>query len=392
MSAIEDDPDYRNSIYILEAIQAKYYHSPYNDFVSPDYTDEEIEQSVSRISELAEQSADSRYARQVRAALSDEQTEKTLTKFEEPVYHRTLRTHRELIESLIKINFSDFRYQIILSSAPTGRFNGVIMSGAGERYKIILLENGIFGMCIMLSKILVSLTKFCRRPPMFRNEADFSFNPLRQLERNPVIRLRFVDLAVSYVCRGSPYKAKPYMLPVNRQKMQSFIFECMSLFVTAHEYGHVISESFSSAAGGEQNKQTIFAQEQELEADAFAIEIVIAYATLVGFPREIAYASIEALFHFIEILEKVFNIYQPGLSEYRRSLAHPEPGTRVWSIRRHSLKVLGQRIALKKCGPPCKYYHLAFEEMFERSAVLMRAVAKDLDAPIHPKWQPGGLT
>lgn len=379
MSQEGKNDDRARTIELLENLQARYTKGPFA-VQTGSWSDQHVDHLTQYFADIGYDVSSSEIAEFGSRILS----KPLITRYQCPFTYDLMQEIVVAIKPMLDGIKEGVCANTILATAPTGKFNGTVYSAKSSSWKIILLEDGVFGLCNMLSKVLALMTTVDDR---------FSFDDDPKVHVNHAVgALRLGDLIASYVVRGFPNSARPYLVPERLLQIQMYLCQCMEIFVVAHEFGHIALDHLSSKSSTGEKKLTVeeaisLNHSQELEADAFALSILLKYASEKKCPLDLALAAVTSLFYFLMLLESAFGIYDPVLLAKRALNSRPNAGERVLATSDAIHRILTfDEDSHMQFIKPCNYYRKSLVSMWESNSAMIEGVAKTFDVRPHRKW------
>ncbi len=215
---------------------------------------------------------------------------------------------------------------IIVGTAPTGGTNARTVAVRGES-PLIVFDDGVFTFAWLCSKAVSQLLLVHGDgaiPHMSTRPASIWS---RHVETSGEAMYRLRNAMLAYIVRGNPAAASHYVLvdPWEAQAASNLAVS-WELFALAHEFGHVTLKHPFGAVDDSR-------QQREREADAFALELVLA-----GSPSMME--GVVGCFLYLQcsaLLERAISYMHSGVDEPLPSQSHPPPTERMVVLQQAAL-------------------------------------------------------
>jgi hypothetical protein len=268
--------------------------------------------------------------------------EKCPSPYQNPILYSTIiKYSQKLISSAERMDLK-INHPIIFGTIPTGIINGVAYRPTEKKGSIILLEEGVWGFANLTSKIIAKVY-----PMEITGEEGVTFFPNlhlveKNLNDNPIIYDRFLDLIYSYIVLGDPHKAEQYFIESPQREFASFFCEQMEMFILGHEIAHVVlghldkNEINSTKIGKNKTNTKHIDWAQETQADLYSIEFIINILEEEQSNSTYFFFGADLFFNCIEVIENAVRILKSGNDEMI-SINSKHPPTIVrWGILKQS--------------------------------------------------------
>ena len=255
------------------------------------------------------------------------------TRFEDPDYYMLISGIAEDIEKTLQDNGRTLPLNPLFGTLPTGRVNGFAAAVPNSQYRVIMLEDGMFGFANLMCKAVAMSF------PEIESEKEgglrFSTDPddvKKMLRDKPEIARRFLDAVSAYLVHGHPHHAQPYAAPRGAMYVGSILRDSMETFVVGHEYGHVVAGHLGAATSrcamvADVDVETISTDwMQEFEADALGLESMLGVRQAAGYDLAMSFWGADAFFGCIDVVERAISILEYG--EERPWVADTHPPTK----------------------------------------------------------------
>jgi hypothetical protein len=200
-----------------------------------------------------------------------------LTKFERPWQLSIIHKFSTQIRAaLVKLGFTE-DIKILFGTLPTCQFNGTAVALPGNSRRLVLLDTGVFGFSNLASKCLAGSLRLEWNGTQMQIDLDSDYATSKIMHDNE-LQTRFRDLLFSYLVKGDPHQAKPYLPPPDQVLVAGKLRDSMQLFLIAHEIAHCVLghlERSASEEGGDVRTLIKMRHDEEFEADALALRIVV---------------------------------------------------------------------------------------------------------------------
>lgn len=256
------------------------------------------------------------------------------TKYENPMLYYMLVSLTKEVEKIIEENKIRFEQKLLFGTLGTGRVNGMAISIPSSSYYLILLEDGLFGFANLLCKavaLVFSIVSDNSDSIRFSLELD---SCLKKIENSQRLVNRFQDVIFSYLVKGDPHFAEPYLPDKNFNGLISNLRDSMELFIVSHEYGHIIQGHLANSSLSRSTlddtdvDEIIFNWKQEFEADIIGIQLLIAVMMKRGYDLTLSFWGADLFFGCVEVVEKSVSILKTGNIEVQLSGSHPPTALR----------------------------------------------------------------
>jgi len=274
------------------------------------------------------------------------------TRFEDPTRYGVFMKCAQMIEEAARIlSLPPIENRPLIGTLPTGLPNAmVIFVPPGEEY-LIVLDPYVFDFSHRLSSIAA------RSLPcvdMKEGKAGYSLS-VRDVKKNiaktPVIARHFRELLLAYLFDESPGDVPRYVPEAPYASLASHLLSSMCLFVIGHEYGHLIGRHFSTDKTtllpllGENVEGVNFKWAQEVEADAFGLQLTLVALEKQGADLTMSYFGADYFLSCIEILERSISVVRTGkVKKGYLSPSHPPLQVRR-DLLREGIKVGAKQFA-----------------------------------------------
>jgi hypothetical protein len=161
------------------------------------------------------------------------------SRYEHPYWYSLVKRQAGSIEKEIAAAELKLATPVIFGTLPTGRVNGYALSVPDNPFRIIVLEEGLFGFANLMCKAIATALP----PASLKNDCEeqrinFStdISKIRShIRSNPAISQRFLECLLAYVVVGHPHAAPPYLPDRNIAALSAVMRQSMEMFVLAHE-------------------------------------------------------------------------------------------------------------------------------------------------------------
>lgn len=330
---------------VLESLQKKVYShlqiSPPEDRqAESDFSDNPlIDEILAKDSYLSEKERAELKSSLVALMKSEIRDRKLPTQYENPSLYFLMIKLAEEIEEALSAYSMKMPVLPALGTLPTGRVNAMAIAIPNNEY-LVVFENQLFIFALLISKVVARAIPFRE---MINGQSLFSTDEAdieRNINENPVIVQRFMELISAYLILGHPGAAPQYILEEPYMRFSSILRDSMELFVMGHEYGHILSGHLSAdqlpahLLGEESVNEIARSWQQELEADAVGLQLLIpAMQKKRGMDLSLSYWGADLFFSCNEVLERGASILNTGQPDQRRIGSHPHAELRRQSLR-----------------------------------------------------------
>ncbi|MBQ0824371.1 hypothetical protein KBI52_29685 [Microvirga sp. HBU67558] len=188
----------------------------------------------------------------------------SVSPYDDPILSYFLNDIAKRVEKILSQKRIALPVRVLIANWPIGSFEGYALK-ASEGFRAITIYDGIFTFSHILTKILLTRLhigigelKIVQDPAKYNSEFPFDHKDQRYSER-------LSDLLIATLVRGDPHEAVYFDSPHTRERVESLV-NAMQIFVVSHEYGHCVLHS---------GHITTTKQQQELEADRFALDMTL---------------------------------------------------------------------------------------------------------------------
>ncbi|MBS1721920.1 MAG: hypothetical protein JSS66_02815 [Armatimonadetes bacterium] len=279
-----------------------------------------------------------------------------LLEFQNPMLMQLMQSLTGEIEAVLGRRDIQCEPKPVFGTLPTGRVNGMAMGVPNTSQAIVLIEDGLFGFANLLAKAV------SKAFPLKQSDGEgvhFSTDPTdlaRQVETNPEIFERFIDVLLAYVIVGHPHAAKPYLPERNYSLLSDGVRDAMELFIVGHEYAHFILghlESNTDDGGqfgdvGPEERELLLNWQAEFMADARGLEFMLDAMLHRGYDLALSYWGADYFFSCISIVERAVSIIRTGEVSTMVSSTHPPSEMRRESLR----QIMKNSVPPETYGPP----------------------------------------
>lgn len=262
------------------------------------------------------------------------------TKFEEPYWYHLMSRMASDIEGKLVESGKHLPVKPLFGTIPTGRVNGLAVAVPDTNYRVILLEDGLFGFANLMCKCIsmVFMKHGESKDGMVAVSTDEK-DVKRALESNIEVPRRFFDALCAYLIGGHPHLAEPYIASREAMFIGSVMRDSMETFVLAHEYGHIVGGHLGPAVGqksiiGDLSIETIPVDWQhEFEADIIGLEAMLAVQMERGFDLALSFWGADAFFGCVDVIEKAVSVLMHGEERPWVADTHPPTADRRMMLR-----------------------------------------------------------
>lgn len=243
----------------------------------------------------------------------------SITEYQNPRQYETIKKYVDLIEE-IKHEVLD-NEKILNRPIPVWgtvnmqQFSAQILPPQESIGNIILLSSGIMTYALLISKIIA------KSFPITRNNGEISIEIDRDaivsnIEKNPEIELRFIDLMLSYLLTGEPVRARQYMMEPFLNYIATPIIVGFECFIVAHEYSHYLLGHLDKKICNIKQiipsnlkiEEIIHNWEDELSADTLGIKLAIKAIEESKLNRDLGLVGIFACLKSFDLFERLNSI------------------------------------------------------------------------------------
>jgi hypothetical protein len=285
-------------------------------------------------------------------ALMEEDKKSILTNYQDPGWYSIIRRMAAGIEQTLAEHERILPVKPLFGSLPTGRVNGFAAAVPNTNFRVILLEDGLFGFANLMCKAIAATFPSLDSGKEGRVTVSTDIEKMRQnLRSNGIIAQRFFDALVSYIVKGHPHNAEPYIPSGSVMALSDTLRESMETFVLAHEYGHVVAGHLGPAVPrramvANVGVETISTDwQQEFEADVIGLETMLAVRMKKGFDLSLSFWGADAFFGCIDVVEKTVSVLLYGEERPNISDTHPPTSHRRLLLRAVLAKTLEENVA-----------------------------------------------
>jgi hypothetical protein len=226
--------------------------------------------------------------------------------------------------------------QLLFGTVPSGRVNAMAVRMKGSRYRLIILDAGLFGFANLVAKAVAAAL------PVTISDKSTSYSTLpaevdRRLASHPEPLARFADVILAYVVGGNPQRAQAYLPTPDLVPFSSSLRAGIEAFVVAHEYGHCLAGHFDDSAETQQfgmmpgAERILTDWQKEFEADGMATLLTLKIMTERGYDPALSLIGADLFFACIGLVYETVSILQTRQSrteEQVRARSHPPPALR----------------------------------------------------------------
>lgn len=242
-----------------------------------------------------------------------------ITEYQNPRQYDTIKKYIDLIDE-IKNDVLDSekitnRQIPIWGTVNMYQFSAQILPPQDSIGNIILLSSGVMTYALLISKIIT------KSFPITRNNGEMSIEIdtdaiISNVEENPEIKLRFVDLMMSYLLTGQPVKARQYMMERFLNYIATPIIVGFECFIVAHEYshyllGHLDKKIYNTEQVISSNlkvEEIIHNWEDEISADTLGIKLAVKAIEKSQLNRDLGLIGIFVCFKSFDLFERLNSI------------------------------------------------------------------------------------
>ncbi len=233
----------------------------------------------------------------------------------------------------------------LFGSLYTGRLNGSAYM-TNNSYKLILIENGLFGFANMISKVLSKCIILNKEDGRVWFSVDLN-ETFERIERDEEIRTRLWELLHAYLFDGNPYLAKRYMINDESFHLYEGFRNSFEYFVLGHEFGHLICGHLNRNVC---NLRTIDETEyyeinienwnDEIEADMLGMRLSFETMKYSGYDYSQCFCGPELFFSSVELIENSLDVIKYGsINPLNRAVdTHPPIAIRRETLRKEFMK------------------------------------------------------
>ena len=257
------------------------------------------------------------------------------TRFENPMNYLIISNLKTQIEEAAKDLSVPIPTELVVGTLPTGRVNAMTINVPSSDDFVVLFESELFTFANLLSKVVVKAMPFTG---IKNGMLTFSTDLDRPLDSD-VLR-RFQEVIFAYLLLGRPSAAPPYIIEGPYIFLAGYLRDSMELFVLGHEYGHIIKRHFSTGQktsfflGGEEVNEIVYNWQQELEADALGMQLMLHAMLKRGMDLSLSFWGADFFFSCIDIVERGISIIRTGEEDDRPLTSHPPPEVRRDALRK----------------------------------------------------------
>lgn len=236
------------------------------------------------------------------------------TKFENPDWYSVTLEIAEKIDRIVEKHGYDLsRSKPLFGTLPSGNVNAMAIAIPGSFHRLILIEEGLFSFAHLVVKAVTAV--FSSRDGE-GGMVEFSLDEER-VEKNLAdsvqIQERFLDVIMSYLVKGHPHFAKPYLTDKRSSTFSSYLCDSLEVFVLAHEYGHLIFDSRTDKKDLQQHEQETNPNwTKEFAADTKGLEILLGVKMSEGYDLATSFAGADLFFGCIDVLNQSRSILKNG--------------------------------------------------------------------------------
>lgn len=224
----------------------------------------------------------------------------------------------------------------------TGMLNSSAIDVGNKSFYLILLDDGLFSIFHLYSKIISRSFKICsdeRGRSYFEISSGESFDDvLFQEEGFRVIADDYIDLLSSYLINGVAFNSKKYVIDRMYLELAGEFRDAMQGFVLAHELGHCylghLSNNKTHYKWGENSENTYIYNtdwKQEFEADSFGAIVYLKSIKMQSSPI-IGFAGVLSTFLLMQNIDSARSILVQGKTTEVSSQTHPPHNLRMEAL------------------------------------------------------------
>jgi hypothetical protein len=268
------------------------------------------------------------------------------TKYEEPSgYHLMTNLARQVEDAASELGHPlPIRPQ--LGTLPTQNVNAMAVRVPDSDEYLILFESELFTFALLLSKVVARAIPFKGSESGMLNFSTEGEDIEKSIAENPEITRRFREVVLAYLIKGRPSAAPAYLPEEPYGTLAAILRQSMELFIMAHEYAHIISGHLSESktapidVGGQHGDEVIRSWQQELEADAQGLELMVRAMQKRNHDLALSYWGADLFFSCIEVVEQGISIMRTGRESEEGQLTDSHPPVQ---LRREMLRELLKR-------------------------------------------------
>jgi hypothetical protein len=262
-----------------------------------------------------------------------------LSPFEEPAMYKIMLNLAAQIEGAVNDLSFKLPSKPIIGTLPTSELNARFFHVPESDQYLIIFDYGMFIFALLLSKIVSMAFPLTHGE---NNTIKFVLDDEaidKQLAENSVIVQRFQELFTAHILYGSPAKAPAYTLDKNYYKVAQMLWKLMELFIIGHEYGHFILGHTDSPKAevtmvGEKTKAFLPVWNQELDADAIGLSLLLRASTQGGTDPAFCFCGVNLLLSCSDIIDRAWSMVKYGNENHRQSQeTHPPSHVRCERLR-----------------------------------------------------------
>jgi hypothetical protein len=328
-----------NAILTLEKLQYQY-QAYFGIEPEPELINDDILKSIYQAKQKSLQNVSFEQFREAQIKGMIEARKNCPSRFENLNWYGLLTNLIKKIEKIIeKEGYSIDNY--LFGSLYSGRLNGIACPVENSRYKLILIENGLFGFANLICKVLANCfplkVDINSKQIYISQELDQCFKEIDSIQD---IRLRLWDLICAYLIGGEPNLAKQYIIQNDHFFLYEGLLNSFEFFVLGHEFGHIIAghlnnESYNLLPITENEIKEISKNwRDELEADLIGLRLSFFTMQSEGYDNQQSLCGSELFFSSVELIENSIDILKYGqIKPLNRMLTtHPPIAIRRKSI------------------------------------------------------------
>jgi hypothetical protein len=251
------------------------------------------------------------------------------TQFEQPALYGIVKALAKQAETAISaVLGQQFTQRPVIGTLPTGQVNAMAIRVPGTDEHVIVFESQIFTFCLLFSKaVTLALPFHGLQNDQFSMSTEMS-EILDRINNTPEIVRRFYEVVAAYTVDGLPSQAPPYIPPEPWGSVAALFRDLMELFIMTHEFSHVLLEHTgrgkrsASLLGGNEAEVLEWSQQQEVEADALGILLLMGSPT-VELDAAMRFVGVSLFFGAMTVVERAVTLLQFGEERQLISTTHP---------------------------------------------------------------------
>jgi len=204
------------------------------------------------------------------------------TGFQDPINYDNMK---KILNKVLEIYNSNFAKDKTLNlpvfgSTQTGAFSSFIVPTEKIDEPLLVYSDAFFHFSHLITKIIAMTITDVEVTD--RGTVSYNYgNSLNSVRNDKKLQMRFLDLMFAQIIHGEPFEAEPIGEDISfaQRQISMRMDEILIAFIITHEFSHFSNGDLELVENKAKNNATIFAKQQEMQADELAVKLVNMFAS-----------------------------------------------------------------------------------------------------------------